>query len=537
MVRYVKGLPNVVYAEESIFVCSIDATTRIRETVKEERLNRVVVAACTPRTHEPVFQETIREAGLNRYLFEMVNIREQCSWVHAGNRVAATKKAQELVRMAVAKASRLKPLKQLPISINHSALVVGGGISGMVCALSLAEQGFEVHLVERSKALGGVAQRIQHTLEGGDVQEYLRKIVGRVYENPLVHVYVESNIIEAAGFVGNFTTKISVGSEPIIKEISHGVTIIATGGEEYKPTEYLYGKDPKVLTLLELEEKIAQGDSQVASASTIIMILCVGSRDSERPYCSRVCCGQAIKNALKLKEMNPEVEIYVLYRDMRTYGLMEDYYRKAADMGVTFVRYDVDDKPEAEVIQENGQNVLRVSVTDPILGQRLMIDTDLLVLATATVASNGNKELSQLFKLPLNEDGYFMEAHMKLRPVDFASDGIFMCGLAHSPKFISESIAQAQAAVSRAILVLAKDTIMAEGIVCTIDKEKCNGCGLCIQACYFGAISYNEKLGVSEVNPVLCKGCGNCAVICPSGVCQIGGFRNEQILSQVEAYI
>jgi len=536
VVQYTSKLDGVVYAEGNTFSCSIDSVTHIGETIKEKGLNRVVVAACTPRTHEPVFQDVLRQAGLNPYLFEMANIREQCSWVHMGDRQVATKKAQDLVRMAVAKAKLLKPLYQSSCGITRAALVIGGGISGIVSALALAGQGFEVHLIEKAKELGGVARRIHYTVEGGDVQAYLQELIQRVYENPLIQVYTEANIIEVAGFVGSFTTKIVVGSESAAKEISHGVIIVATGGEEFKPAEYLYGKDPRVLTLLELEEEIARrGNTKVTAARTLVMILCVGSRDSKRPYCSRVCCSQSIKNALKLKEMNPEMEIYILYRDMRTYGLMEDYYREAAEQEVKFIRYDVDDRPDVEVIQENGKNILRVTVTDPTLGQRLMLDTDILALGVATVAPSGNRELSQLLKVPLNEDGFAMEAHMKLRPVDFTTDGIFMCGLAHSPKFITESIAQAQAAACRAVTVLVKDVIGAEAIVCSVNENICSGCGICEVVCPYHAITVDRERRVAKVSEALCKGCGTCCSACPSGAAQQRGFTDGQIVAMLTA--
>ncbi len=535
VVRYAKRLDGVVHVEENTFSCSIDSVNHIGETIKEQGLNRVVVAACTPRTHEPVFQEALREAGLNPYLFEMANIREQCSWVHMGDRRVATQKAQDLVRMAVAKAKLLRPLYELSYDVAHAGLVIGGGISGMVSALALAEQGFEVHLIEKANELGGIGKRIHYTVEGRDVQAYLQELIKRVYENPLIQVYTEATITGFSGYVGNFTTRITVEPERIAKEIKHGVTIVATGAEEFKTTEYLYGTDPRVLTLLELEAQIAGSSERVTRCNNLVMIQCVGSRDSERPYCSRICCSQAIKNALKLKEINPEMEIYVLYQDMRTYAFREDYYREAAEQDVKFIRYDVDDKPEVEVVQENGQSQLRVTVTEPTLGQRLMINTDILALGVATVPSADNRELSQLLKVPLNEDSFFMEAHMKLRPVDFSTDGIFMCGLAHYPKFIDESIAQAEAAASRAATILAKDRTKAGGIVCSVNNWKCTGCGLCQEVCPFNAIEIDAIEKVAVVNEVLCKGCGVCASSCRCGALTIEGFSDQQTLSLIHA--
>jgi heterodisulfide reductase subunit A len=535
VVEYAKRLDGVVHTEENLFSCSIDSVTHMAETIREKGLNRVVVSACTPRTHEPLFQDALRSAGINPYLFEMANIREQCSWVHTRDGEIATRKAQDLVRMAVAKASLLKPLYQLPYDITYAGLVIGSGIAGMVSALTMANQGFKVYLVEKDKELGGIARRIQNTIEGRDVQTYLQKLIQKVHKNPLIEVHTEANIVDFSGYVGNFTTKIAEGAERKVKEIAHGVTIVATGAEEFKPAEYLYGQDPRVLTSLELEEELAKNSEKFKDCHSLVMIQCVGSRDSERPYCSRVCCSLAIKNALKLKEINPEMEIYLLYRDMRTYAFREDYYREAADKEVKFIRYDVDDKPEVEVVTENDQSILRVTVTDPTLGQRLMVDADIVSLSTASVPSTDNKELSQLLKVPLNEDNFFMEAHMKLRPVDFATDGIFMCGLAHSPKFIDESITQAQAAASRAITILAQKTMKASGAICVTDKWKCTGCGVCQEVCPFSAIEVEAKEKVAVVNEALCKGCGVCASSCRSSALDIGGVSDQQTLTLIQA--
>jgi len=535
--EYARTLSSVVHVEENTFSCSIDSVTRMVDTIKDKGLNRVVVAACTPRTHEPVFQDALREAGLNPYLFEFANIREQCSLVHMRDREAATSKAQDLVRMSVAKATLLEPLSHLSYGITPAALIIGGGISGMVSALTLASQGIKVHLVEKAKELGGMGRRIYYTVEGGDVRAYLKELIQKVHKELLIQVHTEADIIEFSGYVGNFTTKIAVGTKKFIKEISHGATIVATGAEEFRPAEYLYGEDPKVVTALELEEEIAHKSDKLAAYTSIVMIQCVGSRDTERPYCSRVCCSQAIKNALKLKEINPEIEIYVLYRDMRTYGFRENYYQKAAEQGVKFIRYDIDEKPEVERVQEDGRSLLRVTVAEPTLGQRLMLDADMVALGVASVPGADNITLSQLLKVPLNEDTFFMEAHMKLRPVDFATDGIFMCGLAHSPKFIDESIAQAQAAASRAITILAQAEIRAGGMVCVVNTWKCTGCGVCQEVCPFHAIEVDPKENVAVVNDALCKGCGLCSSSCRSGALDIGGFTDEQTMSQIQALL
>ena len=534
VVEYSKALDGVVHAEETIFSCSADSVRHIAETIEEKGLNRVVVAACTPRTHEPLFQETLREAGLNRYLLEMANIREQCSWVHARERDAAIQKANELVRMAVAKVRIRQPVERLLSPVTPTGLVVGGGISGMVSALSLAQQGFEVHLVEKAANLGGIANRIHFTLEGGDIHAYLEDLVDRVRRNPLIHVYTGADIVDVSGYVGNFTTRINNHS---VEEIRHGITIIATGGEEYRPAEYLYRQDPRVLTLLELEEEIATGNDNITGCQSLVMIQCVGSREEERPYCSRVCCAQAIKCALKLKEINPGMEIYILYRDMMTYGFKEDYYTEAAKQGVKFIRYDSDGKPEVEVIGQDTESRLRVTVTDLILDERLAMDADVVALGVATVAPSDNEGLSHLFKVPLNQDRFFLEAHIKLRPVDFSTDGVFLCGLAHSPKFIDESISQADAAASRAATILSRREIEVPGITGQVDWDKCIGCGLCESLCPFEAIELKSVEGEdkAEIIAASCKGCGLCAPRCPKGAIRMGCFTDEQILAQVAA--
>ncbi|MBN2034839.1 MAG: CoB--CoM heterodisulfide reductase iron-sulfur subunit A family protein, partial [Deltaproteobacteria bacterium] len=534
VVSYSRFLPGVVHAEENTFSCSIDSVKHMADVMREKGLNRLVVAACTPRTHEPVFQDVLRQAGLNPYLFEFANIREQCSLVHMADKRSATEKAKDLVRMAVARATLLEPLHSTSYKTQRAALVIGGGVAGMVVALSLADQGIPVHLVEKGRLLGGMAGRISRTLEGMDVQAYLQNLIGKVYRNLLIQIHTESRIIDFSGYVGNFVSRIALGKRRQVKEIAHGVTVVATGAEELKPALYLYGEDPRVVTLLELEQEIREAGDRLKHCNTLVMIQCVGSRDEERPYCSRFCCSQAVKNALELKELNPNIEIYVLYRDMRTYGLREEYYRQAAEKGVIFIRYENEDKPDVTVARENGLSALRVTVTEPTLGGRLRINADLVALAVAAVPARENKSLSQLLKVPLNEDGFFMEAHMKLRPVDFATEGIFMCGTAHSPKFIDESIAQAQASAARALTVLAQDELKAGGPVCRVSVRKCSGCGLCEQVCPYHAIALGEE-GVATVNQALCKGCGVCVSSCRSGALDLGGVTDMQTWFAIQA--
>ena len=535
VVEYARTLKNIAHAEESTFACAADTAQKITDTIRDKGLNRVVVAACTPRTHEPLFRDTLREAGINPYYFDMANIREHCSWVHSREKEDATQKAKDIVRMSAARAARLQPLREFELPIDKRALVVGGGLAGMTSALSLAEQGFEVYLVEKDTELGGMARRIHYTLEGMDVQAYLGDLIGKVYRHPSIHVSTDSTITEASGYVGNFITKVT--SEGRVREIHHGVAIIATGAEEYKPTEYLYGKDNRVLTQLELEERIAKRDERVIGSSGMVMIQCVGCRQEDRNYCSRVCCDQALKNALKLRQINPGMDIYIIFRDMRTYGFKEDYYREAASKDIKFIRYEPDDKPGIEAVEEDGKPILRVTATDPILGQKLLIDTDLVALAAAVIPSATSREVSKLFKIPLNPDGFFQEAHVKLRPVDSAADGVFLCGIAHYPKHISETISQAYGAAGRAVTILAKDSVVASGAICEVNETACVSCGGCISVCTYDAIDFHETPQGKKamVNPILCKGDGLCNSRCPTGAIFLKHFTDEEIFAQIDA--
>lgn len=535
-VEYAKTLPNVVHSEENLFICSTEAAAMLVKDIEERGLNRVIVAACTPRTHEPLFRDTLREAGINQYYYDMANIREHCSWVHSKEQEAATRKAKDIIRMSVARACHLEPLQEFDLPVDKRALVVGGGVAGMTAALSIADQGHEVFLVEKEKDLGGIARRLHYTLEGLDVQAYLRDLVQKVYKHPLIHLYTDAEITEVKGYVGNFTT--SIKSERGQAVIEHGATVIATGAEVHTPIEYLYGKDDRVITHLELEEGITEGDEKVTNAGTMVMIQCVGCRNDERDYCSRICCSESVKNALKLKEINPEMDIYILFRDMRTYGFKEDYYREASEKDVKFIRYEPTDKPlVAQGTSDEGRSVLKIKVTDCVLGKSIEIDSDALVLAAAVIPASDRNEISNLFKVALGPDEFFQEAHVKLRPVDFGAEGIYLCGIAHYPKLLSETVSQAYGAAGRALTLLSNDTVVASGSVCSVDEQRCMGCGACVSACTYNAIEVkNTKQGKKAfITPVLCKGDGLCNSMCPTGAIQLKHYNDEELLSQIVA--
>jgi heterodisulfide reductase subunit A len=528
LVEYAKTLPHVMYVEDNLFSCSQDTQEQMTRVIKEQNLNRIVVAACTPRTHEPLFQETVLNAGINKYLFEMANIRNQCSWVHSNEKENATQKAKDLIRMAVAKVSLLAPLYDPEIDVNPSALVVGGGISGMTAARNLAKQGYFAHLIEKSDTLGGQAVNLYETWDGEDVQIKLAELVQEVASDPNINILTNSQVKKVDGFVGNFKTIIdTAGKEQVI---DHGVAIIATGAQEFKPSQYLYGKDPRVLSGLELDRKFIDNTLAVDDIRSAVFIQCVGSRIKERPYCSKVCCTHSVKNALALKTRKPDMAVFVLYRDMRTYGLREALYREAREKGVVFVRYDVN-KPFT-VSNENRE--LAIRCFSNMFQREIEIKPDLLVLATAVVPPKDNP-VAALFKVPLNEDGFFVEAHVKLQPIDFATKGVYVCGLAHSPKPVDEAVAQGLGAASRAGTFLSKKKAFGNAVVSGIDERLCRGCRICQQACPYQAIDFLEDSIVCRVNPAVCTGCGSCAAVCPTGAASVFYFDDEKVLAMVEA--
>ena len=532
---YAKSLPYVVHAEDNLYSCSQDTAEIIKERIKEHRLNRVVVAACTPRTHEPIFQETIRQAGLNPYLFQMANIRNQCSWVHSHDWEGATEKAKELVRMSVARAAALEPLHWTELPLERSALVIGGGVAGLNAALSLAEQGFPVHLVESNERLGGNLRRVHYDIYGSDPQAYLQDLVSRVENHDLITIHKETRLVETTGFIGNFSSRLETRGK--IDLIDHGAIIVATGGRDYQGSEYLYGQEERVLTQGELEELIVQEPGKVAQAKEVVMIQCVPPM-AQIGYCSRICCAVAVENALQIKELNPSTKVYILHKDLRTYGFLEREYEKARRKGIIFLRYD--DEREPRLQNEGG--VFEVTCYEQALEEEIVLHPDLVVLSTATLPSQGVKGLASTLKVPLDLDGFFLEAHVKLRPLDFATDGIFLAGAAHYPKLVSEAIVQAQGAAGRAATILSQETLRVGGMVAVVESDRCTACLTCVRICPFDVPQLNREAmgagairGAVEIEAARCRGCGICVAECPAKAIQLMHCRDAQVRAEEKA--
>ncbi len=526
---YAASLPYVEYVSDNLYACSQDTQQTMNEVIREHNLNRVVVAACTPKTHEPLFQETLVNAGLNKYLFEMTNIRNQDSWVHKEDPVAATEKAKDLVRMSVAKVALTEPLEEAELTVNQHALVIGGGIAGLTAARSLSAQGYGVSLVEREEELGGQALRLFRTWKGEDVGKHLKELIDTVKSDGDIEILTGASLQGVEGFVGSFKT--TVKTPDTEKLIEHGVTVLATGAEGYQPDEYLYGEDSRVMTHRDLDARFLAGDPSLKKMKSAVFIQCVGSREPGRPYCSRVCCTHSVESALRLKELNPDMNIYVLNRDIRTYGEREYLYKKAREAGIMFIQFSTDAKP----VVRSADQCLEIEIMDPILGRPLVLEADLLTLATAIVPYR-DERLAQFFKVPLNEDGFFVEKHAKLGPSEFATDGVYLCGMAHYPKPIDESVAQAMAAVSRAVTLLSRGTVYVSGTVAGVNPAECSSCGVCVDICPYSAPSFREEgpfAGLAEINPVLCKGCGLCVASCRSGAIKLKGFDHDQIMAMI----
>ena len=528
--EYAATLPNVVFTDQNLFTCSQDTQEKIKEMIIEHKLNRVVVASCSPKTHEAMFMETLEACGINKYLFEMANIRNQDSWIHSKYPVEATKKAKDLVRMSVARAANLKTLKEKVVPINKQGLIIGGGVAGMNAALSLAKQEFDVVLVEKETHLGGFSRKLHHTIEGEDIQAYLTKLIDEVTANKKINVLTEAKITGFEGFKGNFTTEIATGSKGKTQKIDHGIIIVATGAKEYKPKEFLYGEDNRVITQVELSDILEE--KTAVDYNSVVMIQCVGSRNEENVECSRICCQSAVKNALHIKKLNPDAQIYILYRDIRTNGMLEEYYTEARKQGVIFIRFDSDAPPDVN----SSSDGLFITVKDHILQQDIEISADILTLS-AGIRAEDTDEISGIMKLNRNPEGYFMEAHVKLRPVDMPGEGIFLCGTAHGPKLISEAIAQAQAAASRATTFLSKDAIKLSAITAKVDTEFCVKCLSCVRSCPFDVPAFNIKEKVIEINEAICHGCGVCASVCPRETIQLSFYEDDQIMSKIDALL
>ncbi|UCF99395.1 MAG: FAD-dependent oxidoreductase [Spirochaetaceae bacterium] len=571
--EYAAGLPGVVYAEANLYTCSQDTQEKIKQAVEERGINRVVVASCTPRTHELLFQDTLREVGLNPFMFEFVGIREQCSWVHSKEKDRATDKAKDLVAMGVSRAGLLSPFRRLSFPVLKKGLVIGGGVAGITAALILADQGFETFLVEREKQLGGNLRDLRYTLDGRDIQVFLAELIERLDTHPLITVFTDSLVQDVSGYVGNYATTIAAnagngsgngskgGGREEPHEIEHGVIIVATGVREIQTQEYLRGSSPAVITQRELEVRLAAGSLEIGTGGEgegsgiplagkdgrgsgaptpvrtpvrIAMIQCVGSREDERPYCSRICCQTAVKNALKIKQIDPGAQVTIFYRDVRTYGFSEEYYQKAREAGVLFLRYEPEAKPEVQ--SGAGNTTLLIRYRNLLLGRQEQLEADLLVLSTG-MEPDADRSIASILKLPLNRDGFLLEAHAKLRPLDFPTEGIYLCGAAHSPKTIQEAISQAAGAAARAVTLLSKDQIQSSGLTVQINERICAGCGVCVEVCPYEARVINEESGKAEIIEVLCQGCGACATACPNGATLQIGFTKTQVYHMLEEVI
>ncbi len=528
VMEHAAGLHDVVEVRRLAGACRPEGLQELKSAVVQNELNRVVVAGCTHRLYGQLLEDSLRQVGLNPCLLERADLREGCAWVHWDEHEKATLKAQQLVHMAVSKARLLEPSQAGEAEIAPGALVIGGGAAGMEASLSLARQGFSVFLVEREEDLGGNLRHIHHTVNGGDPQKYLQELISQVENSGQITVLRGAEVKEVNGQPGRYRSLISTDGQT--EELEHGVIIVATGGGEVQPREYLYGEHPQVLTQRELEERIASEKQALADAKNVVMIQCVGSREPARPYCSRICCSVAIKNALRIKELSPEANVFILFRDMRTYGFLEDYYRKAREEGVVFVRYEPERKPQVEAADGG----LRVRVEDAIVGGELALDADLVVLSVG-VAPGDNAGLGKLLDVPLDEDGFFQEANTKVRPMDFETLGMYLCGLCHAPKSIEESIAQARGAAMRAAVFLSRESLRGQPAVPYVNPRLCVACGRCIETCPYGALVADEETGIPQVIPVLCEGCGVCSVSCPSGAVQQHVFEKPQLLAMLDA--
>jgi heterodisulfide reductase subunit A len=529
LVTFSKNLPGVVHAVESPYLCQKDMLDKLIDEINTIKANCVIFAACSPSILGRVVNSAMQEAGLSQLFTQYINLREGVAWVHKEQPEAATEKAKSLLAMAAERARLQKRTIAVSSDIKRGALIIGGGLGGLVSALNIAEQGYEVYLIEKSSELGGNLRHIHNTLEGNNPQELLDILIRSVEASPLIHIYKETEVVKFEGYAGNFEVTLKNKEEEI--PLLLGAVIVATGGREYQPEEYSYGQSDRIVTQREMEEKLDSGELNAEDIKTAVMIQCVGSRNEQRPYCSRICCSQALKNALRLKQLNPQAQIFVLYRDMMSFGFMEEYYTHAREAGIIFIRYDLDEKPQVRLEQE----ALKVEVKEPAIGEKLLLEPDILVLSPAVLPQDSNQELAQLLGVDLTDEGFFKEAEVKFRPVDFSKDGIYACGIALSPRNIGEVIANAQAAAQRAVTLLSKEQLYPSAVVAEVNERWCTGCELCVQACPYGARVKDKDKGVVIVREALCYGCGACVAACPSGAAKLRRFTNKQILSMIDA--
>ncbi|UCE36541.1 MAG: CoB--CoM heterodisulfide reductase iron-sulfur subunit A family protein [Thermoplasmata archaeon] len=529
--EYVKTLPYVIYSEHNLYTCADDGLTSIKNAIKEHDLNRIIVASCTPRTHAPLFQYTCESAGLNPYLFEFVNIREQCSWVHMKEKEEATLKAKDLIRMGVARANLLEPQTEKRVDVISKALVIGGGVAGMSASLSLADQGFQIYLIEKEEELGGMVRKYYKlTPSNIDALEFIDNMVNKIKIRENIKIYKSSIVKDVRGYIGNFKVTIEGKSN---ENLEVGTIILATGAQEFKPNGfYEYGQDERIVTTIELENKMRI--KELDGVINVIMIQCVGSREERIPYCSRICCMTAIKNAIYLKK-EFDISVNILHNEIRVYGdYYEALYRKAQEIGVHFNKFGENDKPK--VLKENG--TLNVEIFNEGLGRIEKYPADLIVVSTPMVNISDAESLSKMLKVPLGQDRFFFEAHVKLRPLDFATDGIFLCGAAHAPATIPEVITQGYGAASRAAIPLASGYVQVEAITSHVEEAKCRGCGRCVEVCEYKALELAELENgrrVSRTNEVLCKGCGTCVATCCNGAISMMHYTSEQINAMIDA--
>ena len=524
LAEYAKTLPNVVFSQDNLYTCSEVGLTEIMENIKEQNLNRVIVASCSPRTHEPLFRSVCQEAGLNPYLFEMVNIRDQCSWVHMKESEKATIKAKDLIRMGVEKATLLEPLEKIKVDVTPSAVVIGGGIAGMTTALNLANQGFETNIIEKESELGGLVNKLNKIYPTNEDTSELLSIIDKVENHKNLKIFKSATLEKVDGFIGNYN--ISINQDNNITEIKVGAIIVATGAVPLPPDGYYNYNGKNIISQLELEQILKEDK---VAAKCIAMIQCVGCRNEERKYCSNICCMSALKNATLIKEKNPDCNVSIIFRDIQTLGTRyENYYRRARELGIIFVKY-VPDKPP--LIKDD-----YIEVYNEFMNENIGLPYDLIVLSTPLIANEDSETIAKMLKVPLEENHFFLEAHVKLRPVDFATDGIFVCGSAHWPADIAESVSQANAAASRASTILSKDMLEVEGSTAEVDDNLCVGCEVCITLCPYNAISKDEVTDLAVVNKVVCKGCGVCGASCPENAIIIHHFTKNQILSEIITY-